>query len=272
MSEKAHRYLVLASLAALLLGPRLGHLSGPIDDPHSWRQCDTANYAWAFYKEGIDLFRPSVCWMGAHKTVILEFPLHEAVVAVAYRLLGYDLLYARLVTLAFFAGAAVYLFLLVRFLFDRLVAVWATAIYLVLPLGIFYSRAVHIDFCAVGLAHAMLYYWTRGYAENKPPLLAAGTACGVLAFLVKAPYAFYLLLPLGCLVAMRFSLTPRSRSETSQHEGHEAASSPLVPSAVLRALHVLRELRVRHDGARRAACLLAFVAVPLLCFLAWRMH
>lgn len=59
MSEKAYRYLVLAAFAALLLGPRLGHLRGPIDDPHSWRQCDTANYAWAFYKDGSDLFRPS---------------------------------------------------------------------------------------------------------------------------------------------------------------------------------------------------------------------
>jgi len=72
---RKHRNSVLtAAFLVLLILPRIQHLIGPIDDPHSWRQCDTAQYAYAFYQNGTDLLRPSVCWMGNHKTVILEFP------------------------------------------------------------------------------------------------------------------------------------------------------------------------------------------------------
>ena len=42
----------------LLVGARFLHLTGPIDDPHSWRQCDTAHYSLDFFRNGIDLLRP----------------------------------------------------------------------------------------------------------------------------------------------------------------------------------------------------------------------
>ena len=75
-------------LLALLVGMRFMHLSEAIEEPHSWRQCDTAQYIRSFQEEGIDLLRPSVCWMGNHKTVILEFPLPEAVVAIVQQVFG----------------------------------------------------------------------------------------------------------------------------------------------------------------------------------------
>jgi hypothetical protein len=197
------RWLVAAILLVLLVTPRLAHLVGPIDDPHSWRQCDTAQYAFGFHRDGIDILHPSVCWMGKYKTVILEFPFPELLMALAYNLFGCHLYLARLLTLAFFGGSAFYLFLIVRYLFHERLAAIATSVYLILPLSLFYSRAVHVDFFAVFFAHAMTYHLIR--VCDKPSLhhLLIGSAAAALAFLIKAPYAFYFAPPLVILAVRK---------------------------------------------------------------------
>lgn len=134
--------------------------------------------------------------MGGHKTTILEFPLPEAIVAVFYKLFGPSHFWARLVFLLFFLGALRYFYLIIRLLADKDLAEVATLIYLVMPLGIFYSRAIHIDFAAVCMAHGMAYHYMRGLGQENWRHLLAGALWGVLAFLTKAPYAFYLFLPL----------------------------------------------------------------------------
>ncbi|MFN8396716.1 MAG: hypothetical protein U0176_18975 [Bacteroidia bacterium] len=74
--------------ALLLVGLRFLHMGPELDDPHLWRQSDTANYIRDFYLNGVDLLHPSVCWMGGHKTVIFEFPLPEAIAAWVHKLFG----------------------------------------------------------------------------------------------------------------------------------------------------------------------------------------
>ncbi len=179
-----------------LIALRCFHFDAYIDGPHTWRQCDTANYIWAFYQDGINLLAPSVCWMGGHKTLILEFPLPEAVVAIFYQLFSPDLIWARIVFTLFFLGAVRYLYLVVKQLVNVEVARVATVIYMALPLSIFYSRAIHIDFSAVFFAHAMLYYYLQGIAQASFKKVVWGSIFGVLAFATKAPYAFFFALPL----------------------------------------------------------------------------
>jgi len=186
----------------LLFGLRVLHMTGPIDDPHSWRQCDTANYALDFYRNGIDPLKPSVCWMGDYKTVILEFPFPEALMALGYKLFGPYLFIARIITLLFFVGSAIYLYYIVKYFFHVRLAFIATAVYIVLPLSIFYSRGVQVDFFAVFFAHAMTYYLIRGYEESSIKYTFAGMMAGCLAFLIKAPYVFYFVAPISVLVIM----------------------------------------------------------------------
>ncbi|MBU0715880.1 MAG: glycosyltransferase family 39 protein [Verrucomicrobia bacterium] len=195
-------YLIVTAFLALLIGTRAQHLVGSIDNPHAWRQSDTAWYAYSFYKDGINILKPSVCWMGGHKTVILEFPFPEVLMALAYEALGHHLYLARLITLIFFAGSAIYLFLIVRKLADSRLAVIATGVYVVLPLSLFYSRAVHIDFFAVFFAHAMFFHLLRALSFPRFRDIFLAVVAGSFAFLVKAPYAFYFMLPLLC-VAMQ---------------------------------------------------------------------
>lgn len=189
-----NRWFLLGVLALLIL--RCFHLGEAIDGPHAWRQSDTANYIWDFYQNGIDLLHPSVCWMGGHQTMILEFPLHEAIAALFYKAFGPSHLWARLVTLFFFMVSVFYLYKVVKLLSSKQVAQIAVLIYMVLPLSLFYSRAVHVDFVAVGLAHAMLWYYLQGIQQNMWKHILVGTLFAIPAFMVKAPYCFYLALPL----------------------------------------------------------------------------
>ncbi|MEM7103589.1 MAG: glycosyltransferase family 39 protein [Bacteroidota bacterium] len=187
---------VFITLVVMILGVRFLHFGELIDNPHAWRQCDTANYIFDFFKNGIDIFEPAVCWMGAHKTVILEFPLPEAMVAVFYHVFGEHHWVARMFFLLCFCGAAYYFFLIILELFGKTRARVATLIYLSLPLSMFYSRAIHIDFFAVFMAHGMFFHWMKAVKNQEAKHWIAGGLFTTLAFLVKAPYAFFLALPL----------------------------------------------------------------------------
>lgn len=192
----AHTSLFFTGVA-LLLALRFLHFGAEIDAPHDWRQCDTAHYILDFYQNGIDLMHPAVCWMGASDTLALEFPLPEAVVALAYRVFGESLPLARLVFLCFFAGAVYYFYKIAELLFGLALARLATLVYLALPLSIFYSRAIHIDFAALLPAHAMLYYFLKGVEQKRWKYLIISGLAAAFVFVIKAPYAFCLFLPMA---------------------------------------------------------------------------
>lgn len=194
------RFLLFVSL---LFALRFLHFGPEIDAPHDWRQCDTAYYIRDFYQNGIDLLHPAVCWMGASDTLALEFPLPEAVAAATWQITGPSIPVARLIFLCFFAGAVFYFYQTVRLLFGLQTAQWSTLIYLALPLSIYYSRAIHIDFAAVCAAHAMLFYFLSGVEKKSRCHFAASGLAAALAFVIKAPYAFYFALPMLVFLAQQ---------------------------------------------------------------------
>ncbi|MBK8195132.1 MAG: glycosyltransferase family 39 protein [Lewinellaceae bacterium] len=181
---------------AALLAIRFWHFGAEIDTPHDWRQCDTAWYIRDFYLNGIDLLHPAVCWMGASDTLALEFPLPEALVALTYQVFGESIPLARFVLLCFFTGALYYFFRIVDLLFGRDTARLATLVYLALPLSVFYSRAVHIDFSVLFAAHAMLYYYLTGLQKRRWEYLLLSGLAAIFVAVVKAPYAFCLAPPM----------------------------------------------------------------------------
>lgn len=179
-----------------LIATRLFHFPSEIDDPHTWRQSDTAQYIESFDNEGINILKPSVNWMGGHKTLLLEFPLPEALIATLYNLFGNHLWISRLFFLLFFVVSVGYLYKILKLFFKDNVPEIATIIFCSLPLSLFYSRAIHIDFFALAFSHGMLYYYLKALLHQKQKYWLVGTLCAVIAFLVKVPYAFYLAFPL----------------------------------------------------------------------------
>ncbi len=194
-------------LVVVLCGQRLLHFGAAVDEPHMWRQCDTAQYAWAFYSDGIDLFHPAVCWLGDHRTTILEMPLPEAVVAVAYHLVGPHHQVARAVFFAAFLVAAALLHALVRELLPGLehggdVARVSVVLFLAMPLGLFYSRALVVDFFVLALAEGMALCLIRGARRASRRWLWAGCVLAALALPVKAPVVLALAVPTAVAVVV----------------------------------------------------------------------
>ncbi|MEO0875053.1 MAG: glycosyltransferase family 39 protein [Bacteroidota bacterium] len=192
--KKASRALPLILILGLIAW-RFLHFGAELDLPHDWRQADTAYYIWDFYQNGIDLLHPAVCWMGASDTVILEFPLPEAIVAQVQSWFGESMWLSRLVFLLFFLLCTYYFYRIVELLLDEQTALWATVIYLALPLAQFYSRAIHIDFFAQAFAYATFYYAMLGVKNRAVIQLILSASCAAVALLVKAPYLFFLALP-----------------------------------------------------------------------------
>lgn len=190
--------------AALLVALRLPHLTGPLDDPHSWRQADTARYSLEFARHGIDLAHPAVCWLGAHRTLIFEFPLPEAISALAQRGFGTGEHWDRIVGLAFFLVATFYLHAIVRVVANGRTAWLATLAWLAFPLGQFYSRAAVVDLAATAGAHALLFHAARVAQGGSRWHVAGGALGGALAAMIKAPYLLPILGPLA-LVALGVS-------------------------------------------------------------------
>jgi len=225
----------IAALALFAL--RLPHLGGPLDDPHSWRQCDTAFYSLDFSRRGFDLLHPAVCWLGAHRTLIFEFPLPEAISGLLYRVFGRSETWDRLVALGFFSIATLYLHLFVRRIATVRAAWLATLAWLALPLGQFYSRAAHVDFAATAGAHALLYHGARAARERRWDHAAGAALGGAFAALIKGPYLLPLLGPLGLLALSAAG----------------AAGFALLGGALLVTLVVFKLWRSHVDGVNAAA-------------------
>ncbi len=189
--------LIFGILLATLLALRLWHFGPEIDLPHDWRQSDTAYAIDVFYQNGIDLLHPSVCWMGPKDTVIFEFPLPEAIVALALKFTGYSLWAMRLVFMVFFGVVVGYFFASIRLVWGLEMAQVSTLVYVAMPLSLFYSRAIHIDFFELACAHAMFFYFLKSIREQSFKYLILSSLLAIPAFMVKAPYAVLLAFPMA---------------------------------------------------------------------------
>ena len=175
---------------------RLFHFGNIVDEPHAWRQYDTKQYIEGYYYDGNSFLEPSVCWMGGHETLVLEFPLPEYIIAQLYSVFGPELWVARTFFMVFFLLTCLYLFKALKVIFDDWVPELATIIFGFTPLSIFYSRAIHIDFFALFFAFAMLYYLLIAIKHQKMSSFWIALAFSIVAFVEKAPYVFYLAFPL----------------------------------------------------------------------------
>ena len=133
-------------IIAILIAIRFFHFDNTIDRPHAWRQHDTKQYIDSYYTDDKPFNKPSVCWMGGHETVILEFPLPEYLISKLYHVLGNSTWVARTFFLLFFIASIYYLYASLKLIFKNQIPSIATIIYASTPLSLFYSRAIHIDF------------------------------------------------------------------------------------------------------------------------------
>jgi hypothetical protein len=185
-----------------LVAWRLPHLHGPLTDPHSWRQCDTLHTSLDFFRRGFDLMHPRVCWLGAHRTLLLNFPLSEAMSAALYRMAGGpDPMWDRLVSLFFCIVATLYAGAIGRRLGGERVGRLTALAYLAIPLSQYFSRVPHIEFSVIALVNGTFYHALAAHEDESNAHMILGALCGIGAGLVKGPYLATVGLPLIALVA-----------------------------------------------------------------------
>ena len=180
-------------------------MTAPLIDRQAWRQADTAAIARNYHEEGLTFFHPRVDWRGnTPGHVEMNLPLFPFLVACLYTLAGgaHEWM-GRLLAALLSTAAAVPLYVLARaWLGSAAGARLAAAIYLVLPLSLFFGRAFMPEALMLLLSAAALTAFRRG-CEGGTGWLAAAAGVAALCFAVKIP-TLYLGFPLLALALDRW--------------------------------------------------------------------
>lgn len=197
-------------LITFLLSLRFFHFEETIDSPHTWRQSDTANYIWDFYINGVDLFHPSVCWLGNHKTLVLECPVPEVIISQLYHVFGPSHIVARSFFFLSFIFSVIYFYKIIKLLYSDRLAQWSTILFISTPLSLFFSRAIQIDFFTIALVHAFTFFALKGLKEKSFKTLLIASILATMGMPIKSPYFLPVILPIAIYAyqkeALRFGL------------------------------------------------------------------
>ena len=106
---------------------RLININSPVLGVHSWRQADTASIARNFLSNNLIFWLPQVNWSGSTNGLVeCEFPLYQYLVAHLYKLFGVNEIYARGLSVIFGCLSIIFLFRLIKRVFDVQVAWWGS--------------------------------------------------------------------------------------------------------------------------------------------------
>jgi 4-amino-4-deoxy-L-arabinose transferase-like glycosyltransferase len=202
---KKRYWIILILLLGLFL--RLIHITFPVGGFAGWRQADTAAMAHNFYTNGFDILQPQIDWGGnSNGYVETEFPLYSFLVALCYKLFSPDDLWGRLLSVIFSLGAIYGLYLLVRKCIDEDTALWSALVYAIIPLNVFYGRALMPEPMMLMCSIWGIYFFSVWISNGKLVVLVLSAMSLALAALLKIP-ALYLGIPLLFLVWRKFGIT-----------------------------------------------------------------
>src|SRR5437762_3565312 len=183
-SSQASKLVIVICLVAV--AARLILINQPYVDHWSWRQSDVAAIAANFLQNGFRFGFPQIDWAGiAPGYVGTEFPILPFIAALCYKVAGVHEWVGRIQAVILFAFSLPFFFLLVREIFSRTAAVWATFFYSFAPVNVFAGRSFMPDVPSLSLAIVGLYFflrWTND-RESVSFLLAAITIS--LSILIK---------------------------------------------------------------------------------------
>jgi hypothetical protein len=182
------RFPPILLILALALGLRLVCLDSPTFGFHSWRQSDTAAVCRNFDPGGWRLLWPQIDWGGAGPGYVeTECPIYCWAVAGVYAVFGEHVALARLVSIAGALAAIWFLYRTVDLCWGRRAALWGALIYAMLPLNVFYTRAIMPEPWMLGASAAGIYYFARWSRDGRALDLALSCIGICLACLIKLP-------------------------------------------------------------------------------------
>jgi 4-amino-4-deoxy-L-arabinose transferase-like glycosyltransferase len=171
----------------------------------SFREAQTAMITRNLWRDGWSgLMMPRIDWFGNEPGyMLLEFPLYNALVAMAYAMGGVREWLGQIVSLACSMGAVLFLYGIARRTDGERVAVTTAALAALTPLQQFIGQSYLPEpllmFCLLAALYTMLRYAEGGGAG----WLALATLATTSGLLVKSPAALMLMLPLAFLAWTR---------------------------------------------------------------------
>jgi 4-amino-4-deoxy-L-arabinose transferase-like glycosyltransferase len=218
---------------AFAVAARLILINQPYVDHWSWRQSDVAAIAANFLQNGFRFALPQIDWAGnAPGYVGTEFPILPFIAALCYKVAGVHEWVGRIQAVVFFAVSLPFFFLLVREIFGRTAAVWATFFYSFAPVNVFAGRSFMPDVPSLSLAIVGLYFFLRWVQRGKSaPLFVAAFAVS-LSLLIKIT-SIIIVAPILYLVVGRLCQTPGvSQKRPAIYGAALFAAIALLPSAI----------------------------------------
>jgi len=199
--------LGLLAIVVLAAALRLHGVSDPIVDHPGWRQGDTAAIARNFARLQYDPMHPQTMYNGpAPNYVELELQIVPFLAATLYKLFGINVIFGRLIVLAFSLGTIVTIAYFARWLFDSSASgLIASFFYAVFPGSIYYGRTFMPDTAMVFFLTAALFATAKYLTGERlsPRRLAYATGLLTLAYLAK-PVSVLALVPVVALIVARY--------------------------------------------------------------------
>ncbi len=192
--------LLLSLILLFLLAMMLRNVNEPLLDRHSWRQVDTASFARGLARGDFDVFHPKFLAYypdayGIEGAAETEFNFYPLIVSAVYKVFGVHDLLARLVSITFALGTAVWVYLLGRRYLNRQAGLLAAFFLGLSPLYLFYSRTVQPEATVLFLSLGALYFFTSWLESERWGTYVAATLLAAAAFLAKIP-SLYMGIPL----------------------------------------------------------------------------
>src|SRR5216110_2718204 len=177
-------------ICILAITARLILINQPYVDHWSWRQSDVAAIARNFLQNRFHFAYPQIDWAGnAPGYVGTEFPILPFIAALCYKIAGVHEWIGRIQAVVLFAASLPFFFLLVREVYGRTAAVWATFFYGFAPLNIFAGRSFMPDVPSLSLSIIGLYFFLRWIDDSKLALFLLAAIATSVALLIKLPTA-----------------------------------------------------------------------------------
>jgi 4-amino-4-deoxy-L-arabinose transferase-like glycosyltransferase len=156
-----------------------------------WRQTDTESIARNFIKYKFNIFYPQFNYDGVPPIYVqLEFQITTFLIAILYKVLGYHIWLARLVPISFFMLSAFYLYLIAKRFFSMPQALAAIIIYSLLPINIYFSRAIMPEAALLCFFNGAFYFFLKWRDNQRFSTLIIAAIFTCLAISQKLPAAF----------------------------------------------------------------------------------
>ena len=235
-----YRHATVVTICILAVAARLILVNQYYVDHWSWRQSDVAAIAANFLQNGFRFGFPQIDWAGnAPGYVGTEFPILPFIAALCYKVGGVHEWVGRIQAVIFFAVSLPFFFLLVREIFGRTAAVWATFFYSFSPVNVFAGRSFMPDVPSLSLAIVGLYFFLRWTNDHKwmSFLLAAisisfSLLIKITSMVIVAPLLYLTVADGGDLGSGERSAAVNSRGQHPRMQLALFAATALLPSAI----------------------------------------